>query len=146
MMIRSRTSLSGMSLQGIGAVPGHQSIQRIGSLETSPGCRHDGGLRRYRGYLIVSSGTVLACLLAFATGVAHGASGVKRASFSVTLEATVTKEWNTLGQAMQRGCPVSIRAIGRRTTRLRSTRPTTVVATFADGRVSYSPAAVRFVA
>ncbi len=46
----------------------------------------------------------------------------------------------------EEGCPVSKRSVGRRTVKLRSTRPTTVVATFAGGRISYSPSAVRFVA
>jgi hypothetical protein len=88
---------------------------------------------------------VIACLLAFAAGTADGASGANRASFSVTLQGTVTKEWNTTAQATEDGCPVSIHSVGRRVAKLRSARPTTVVATFADGRVSYSPALVRHV-
>ncbi len=79
-------------------------------------------------------------------GTAHGASEAKRASFSVTLNATVTKEWNTVAQRTEEGCPVSKHSVGHRTVRLRSKRPTTVVVTFAGGRVSYSPSAVRFVA
>ena len=89
---------------------------------------------------------MLVCLLAYLAGAAEGAAGARRASFSVTLKATVTKEWNTVGKTTSMGCPVSKRSVGRRTVKLRSTRPTTVVATFADGRVSYAPAAVRFVA
>ncbi len=74
---------------------------------------------------------MLACLLALAAGTAHGASVANKASFSVTLQGTVTKEWNTTAQATEDGCPVSIHSVGRRVARLRSTRPTTVVATFA---------------
>ncbi len=88
---------------------------------------------------------MLACLLALAAGSAHGASGANKASFGVTLNGTVTKDWNTTAQATEDGCPVSIHSVGRRVARLRSTRPTTVVATFAGGRVSYSPASVRYV-
>jgi hypothetical protein len=64
----------------------------------------------------------------------------------VSLQATVTKEWNTVRQTTEAGCPVSKHSVGRRTVRLRSARPTTVVVTFAGGRPSYSPSAVRFVA
>ena len=88
----------------------------------------------------------MACLLGIAAGIAQGASEPKRASFNVTLKATVTKDWNTVGQTTEEGCPVTKHWVGRRTVKLRSTRPTTAVVTFAGGRASYSPSAVRFVA
>jgi hypothetical protein len=97
-----------------------------------------------RGYVRVTCGFGLACLLAFLAGTAAGASAPKRASFRVTLDATVTKDWNTLTESSENGCPTSRRSIGHRTVRLRSAKPSTVVVTFGAGRVSYSPAVVGF--
>ena len=98
-----------------------------------------------RGYVSVTCGTALACLLAFLAGTADGAAQPKRAAFRVTLEATVTKDWNTVTESTEENCTVFRRSIGRRTVTLRSARPTTVLVTFGNGRVSYSPAAVRYV-
>jgi hypothetical protein len=99
-----------------------------------------------RSYLRLTGGTVLVALLAFLAGTADGASQPKRVAFRVTLEATVTKDWNALTETTENGCPTVRRSIGRRTVRLRSRRPTTVLVTFDRGRVSYAPAVVRFVA
>lgn len=99
-----------------------------------------------RGYFSVTGSTALVCLLAFLAGTADGASQPKRVAFRVTLQATVTKDWNTVTQTTDDGCPASQRSVGRRTIMLRSARPTTVVATLGNRRVSYSPAVVRFVA
>lgn len=98
------------------------------------------------GYFRVTCGTVLAGLLAFLAGTAEGAAEAARVSFRVTLQATVTKDWNTVIETTQAECPASLRSVGRRTVTLRSARPTTVIVTFGSGRVSYSPAAVRYVA
>jgi hypothetical protein len=97
-----------------------------------------------RGYVRVTCGFGLACLLAFLAGTSADASASKRASFRVTLDATVTKDWNTVTDLTENGCPTSRRSIGHRTVRLHSTQPSTVVVTFGSGRVSYSPADVRF--
>jgi hypothetical protein len=86
---------------------------------------------------------VLAGLLAFLAGAAHGASQPKRVAFSVTLSATVTKDWNTVAESTENGCPTSVRSVGKRTVTLRSARPTIVLVTLGGGRVSYSPAIVR---
>lgn len=98
-----------------------------------------------RGYFSATGGTVLACLLAFLAGTADGASQPKRVAFNVTLKATVTKNWNTVTETTQDGCPTSQRSVGRRTVKLRSARPTTILVTFGNGRVSYSPRVVRYV-
>jgi hypothetical protein len=84
-------------------------------------------------------------VLALLAGTADGASKSKRVAFQVTLQATVTKSWNALRESTQNGCPTSERSVGRRTVKLRSTRPTTVVVTLSQGRISYSPAVVRHV-
>jgi len=99
-----------------------------------------------RGYFGVSGGTVLICLLAVLAGAADGASQPVGTSFSVTLQGTVTKQWNTVSEGTERGCQVTRRSVGRRTVTLRSARPTTVVVTLGTERVSFSPPAVRFVA
>jgi hypothetical protein len=88
---------------------------------------------------------VLAGLLAILAGAAHGASQPKRVAFSVTLSATVTKDWNTVTESTVSGCPTSERSIGKRTVTLRSARPTTVLVTLGRGRVSYSPRIVKYV-
>ncbi len=93
----------------------------------------------------VTGGVVLVCLLAFAAGTADGASQPRRIAYRVTLNATVTKDWNTVAESTQNGCPTSVRSVGRRTVTLRSVHPTTVIVTLSSGRVSYSPAVVRFV-
>lgn len=103
------------------------------------------GLRQSRGYLGVTGGAALICLLAFVAGAAHGASQAKRVAFRVTLKATVVKDWNTVIEATQDGCLTRTHSVGRRTVRLRSARPTTIFVTFGKGRVSYSPKIVRFV-
>ena len=97
---------------------------------------HDAGLRRLRGYLSLTGGTVLVVLLAFLAGTADGASQRKAVAFRVTLEATVTKDWNALTETTENGCPTARRSVGRRTVRLRSRRPTTVFITFDKRRVS----------
>lgn len=99
-----------------------------------------------RGYCGVTGGTVLVCLLAILAGAAAGASQPTRASFSVTLQGTVTKQWNTVREGTEGDCQVTRRTVGRRTVTLRSSRPTTVVVTLGTGRVSFSPSAARFVA
>ena len=86
---------------------------------------------------------IFAGLLVFLAGAAHGASQPKRVAFSVTLSATVTKDWNTVTESTENGCPTSVRSVGKRTVTLRSARPTTVLVTIGGGRVSYSPAVVR---
>jgi hypothetical protein len=98
-----------------------------------------------RRYFSVTGGTVLAGLLAFLAGTADGASQPKRVAFRVTLNATVTKDWNSVIDSIENGCPISQRSVGRRIVRLRSARPTTVLVTLGNGRVSYSPAVVRYV-
>jgi hypothetical protein len=107
---------------------------------------HDAGLRRLRSYLRLTGGTLLVALLAFLAGTADGASQPKRVAFRVTLQATVTKDWDALTETNENGCPTVRRSIGRRTVRLHSRRPTTVLVTFDRGRVSYAPVVVRFVA
>jgi hypothetical protein len=64
----------------------------------------------------------------------------------VTVKATVTKTWDTMTETTEDGCPATVRSVGKRTVTLRSRRATTVLVTFGQGRVSYSPAVVRFVA
>ena len=109
-------------------------------------CRHDGGLRRLRDYSGITCGLGLVCLLAVLAGTASGASELKRAVFGVTLQATVTKDWNAVTETTEDGCPVSRQSVGRRTISLRSIRPSRVVVTFGSNRVSYSPTIVRSVA
>lgn len=96
-----------------------------------------------RAYLGVTCGTALVCLLAYVAGTADGASQPKRVAFLVTLNATVTKSWNTITASTESGCPTSRRSVGRRTVTLRSARPTTVIVTLGSGRASYKPAAVQ---
>jgi hypothetical protein len=98
-----------------------------------------------RGYFIVTGGTVLAGLLAFLAGTADGAAQPKRAGFQVTLNATVAKDWTSVTESNENGCPTSQRSVGRRTVTLRSARPTTVIVTLGNGRVSFSPAVVQYV-
>ncbi len=102
-------------------------------------------LRHVRGYLCVTGVTVFVCLLALLSGTAFGASQAKRVAFRVTLKATITKDWNTAAELSENGCQTSKHFVGRRTIKLRSVRPTTVFVTFRNGRVSYSPNAIRFV-
>jgi hypothetical protein len=99
-----------------------------------------------RGYFSSTGGIVLVCALAVLSGTATASTESRRATFRVTLQATVTKDWDAVTETTEAGCPVSKHSVGRRTVRLRSARPTTVVATFSGSRISYSPAAVRFVA
>lgn len=99
-------------------------------------------MKRYFG---VTGGSALICLLAFFAGTADGASQPKRVAFLVTLEATVTKDWNTVTMSTVSGCPTSERSVGKRKIKLRSTRPTIVIVTFNGGRVSYPGAVVRYV-
>src|SRR6266550_2101858 len=118
MMIRSRTSLSVMSLQRFGTLSGLQVIQRIGPLETSASGRHDARLPRFRVYLWLTGGTALVALLAFLAGTANGAAQPRRVAFSVTLKATVTKQWNAVTQTTENGCPTSHGSVGQRTVTL----------------------------
>jgi hypothetical protein len=99
-----------------------------------------------RGYFCLTCGLGLACALAVLAGTAGAASPSKRATFRVTLEATVTKSWNTVVETTENGCPTSRRSVGVRTTVLRSSKPSIVVVTFRGANVvAYSPAVVRFV-
>jgi hypothetical protein len=116
-------------------------------LKLPPFHGHDACLFRFRGYLSLTCGIVLAGLLAFVAGTADGASKPKRVAFLVTLEAKVKKSWNAVTETTANGCTTSRRSVGRRTVTLRSRRPTTVRVAFRDRRVvSYVPSAVRFVA
>jgi hypothetical protein len=92
----------------------------------------------------VICGTVLSALL-FLAGTADGAGAGKAAAFDATLRATVSKDWNTVTDSTDKGCAVSRRSVGKRVATFRSTRPTRVVVRSGSGRVSYVPAAVRFV-
>lgn len=96
------------------------------------------------GYCGITYGAVLTGLLAILSGTADGALP-KRATFDVTLRATVSKDWNTLTESTEESCIVFRRSIGRRTVTLRSARPTPITVTFHSGKASFSPAAVRFV-
>lgn len=88
--------------------------------------------------------TVLAGIgLASLSAVGATATGSQRAVFEVTLNATVTKEWNTVARRTENGCPTATRTHGLATVRLRSSRPSRVVVTFRPGRVEYAPTAVR---
>jgi hypothetical protein len=58
-----------------------------------------------RRHLRLTGGVVLAGLLAFVAGAADGASQAKRVAFRVTLETTVTKEWNAVTETTVNGCP-----------------------------------------
>jgi hypothetical protein len=97
-----------------------------------------------RGYFSVTCGFGLVCLLAFLAGTAVGAAEPKRESFRVTFEGRVAKDWDTVKETTENGCPTSRRSVGHRTVSFRSARPSTVMVTFENGRVSYSPAVVRF--
>jgi hypothetical protein len=85
------------------------------------------------------------CLLSVGGVSAREGAQAKRALLQVTLQATVTKSWNTLTETRSGGCDVSIHSVGSRKIVLRSARPTRVVVTSGGGRVSYRPAAVRLV-
>lgn len=85
------------------------------------------------------------CLLAALAAAARDAAPTKRAGVRVSLRATVTKTWNTVTDTTLGGCDVSIHSIGSRKVVLKSVRRTNVAVTAAGGRVSYSPAAIRFV-
>jgi hypothetical protein len=116
-------------------------------LKLPPFHGHDACLTRFRGYLSLTSGIVLAGLLALVVGTADGARKPKRVAFLVTLEAKVMKSWNAVTETTENGCTTSRRSVGRRTVTLRSRRPTTVRIAFRNGRVvSYAPPAARFVA
>jgi hypothetical protein len=92
----------------------------------------------------VICGTVLAGMLAILAGTAAGGPPA-RATFDVTLRATVTKDWHTVTESTEGDCAVFRRSIGHRVVTLRSARPTPIVVTLGSGKVSFSPAAVRFV-
>jgi hypothetical protein len=97
-------------------------------------------------HLCVFCGFGLFVLLATLAGTADGAAGLKKVALSVSLQATVTKEWNTVVEDMEDGCPTAKRSIGRRTITLRSVRPSRVVVTYRGSSVSYSPATIRYIA
>jgi hypothetical protein len=97
-----------------------------------------------KGYCAVTCGIALAGLLAILSGTADGARPA-RATFDVTLRATVTKDWDTVTESTEESCTVFRRSIGRTAVTLRSARPTRIVVTLRSGRASFSPAAVRFV-
>jgi hypothetical protein len=88
---------------------------------------------------------LLLCLFTALGASAREAAQTKRAVVRVTMHATVTKSWNTVTDTTLGGCDVSIHSVGSRKVVLRSTRPTKVVVTSRNGRVTYSPAAVSFV-
>ena len=98
-------------------------------------------MRRFCG---VTCGSILAPLLAIVAGTADAALPA-RVTFDVTLQATIAKDWNTVRESTEEGCTVFRRSIGRRIVTLRSARPTPVVVTLDSGKVTFSPAAVRFV-
>lgn len=85
------------------------------------------------------------CLLTALAASAGEAAPAKRALVKVSLRATVTKTWDTVTDTTLGGCNVSIHSVGARKVVLKSMRPTKVVVTARSGRVSYSPAAIRFV-
>lgn len=85
------------------------------------------------------------CLLAALAASARSAAPAKRALVKVSLRATVAKTWNTVTETTLGGCDVSIHSVGSRKVVLKSLRPTRVVVNATGGRVSYSPAAIRFV-
>ncbi|HEU5065149.1 MAG TPA: hypothetical protein VFT86_04610 [Gaiellaceae bacterium] len=91
-----------------------------------------------------SCGTALVCVIAILAGSADAARPTS-ATFTVTIQATVTKDWNTAVESTEGGCTVVRRSIGHRTVTLRSLRPTTVVVRVRSGKASFSPSAVRFV-
>lgn len=98
-----------------------------------------------KGYFSGTCGFGLIGLLVILAGTAAAASAPRRAVFDVTLQATVTKDWNTVVDATEDGCSVSRRSVGRRTVTLHSARPSRVVVTFGAGGASYSPGLVRSV-
>ena len=85
------------------------------------------------------------CLLVALAASARDAAPAKRALVKVSLRATITKTWNTVTETTLGGCDVSIHSVGSRKVVLKSLRPTKVMVTARGGRVSYSPAAIRFV-
>jgi len=91
-----------------------------------------------------SCGIGLVCAIAILAGSADAARPTS-ATFAVTLQATVTKDWNTTVESTENGCTVVRRSIGHRTVTLRSSRPTMVVVRRRSGKLSFSPSAVRFV-
>ena len=100
--------------------------------------------RAMRAALLVASSTVLACAALVALGGrADAASGPKPAAFRVTLQATVTKDWDTVTGGTAGSCETSVRSQGRWTATLRSTKPTPIVVVFRSGRPVYLPPTVR---
>jgi hypothetical protein len=93
----------------------------------------------------LTCGAACACLLVVLGASARDVSQTKRAVLRVTLQATVSKTWNTVTETTVAGCDVSIHSVGRRKVVLRSIRPTAVVVTSGGGRISYAPSEVRFV-
>lgn len=91
-----------------------------------------------------SCGIAVVSLIAI-LAVAAAEARPNRATYAVTLRATITKDWNTVSESTEENCRVVRRAIGHRTVTLRSARPTRVVVNLASGRASFSPSAVRFV-
>jgi hypothetical protein len=92
-----------------------------------------------RALFTILAGIGLACALA----VTATATSPRRAVFQVTLNATVTKEWNTVTRRTQNGCTTATRSRGVDTVKLRSSRPSRVIVTFRPGRVEYTSGAVR---
>jgi len=96
--------------------------------------------------LCVSTCSALVLTLLAALGAsARDATSSRRSVLKVTLHATVTKKWNTVTHTTLSGCDVSIHSVGTRKVTLRSKRPTKVAVASGSGRVSYKPAAVRYV-
>jgi hypothetical protein len=87
--------------------------------------------------------TLSVCLLVLAGGTAFAAEP-KRASFRVTLSATLTKSWNVVRVEPEAGCTQTRRAVGRWETKLSTQRSGRVRATAAgNGRVRFSGAVLR---
>jgi len=91
-----------------------------------------------------SCGIAVASLIAI-LAVAAAEAQPNRATYAVTLRATITKDWNTVSESTEANCRVVRRATGYRTVTLRSARPTKVVVNLGSGRASFSPSTVRFI-
>lgn len=99
-------------------------------------------MKSFCGFTCISA---FVCLLAALAAPARDAAPAKRALVKASLRATVTKTWDTVTDTTLGGCDVSIHSVGSRKVVLKSLRPTKVVVTARNGRVSYSPSAIRFV-
>lgn len=97
-------------------------------------------------YRRISPLATLVCVCALALAAAVDARpAAQRATFNVTLSATLTKTWDYVTGAVVGECTVSTRVRGSRTITLRSRRPTTTRVTSSGRGPSFSPSAVRLV-